>query len=123
MRDGERWVIHRMRIDNTWFTGSPTAIFAACHWRPRMSAPGQNQGSSRYPWACRARRILTRGATTQPPSLLRLPLLEETPVPDVHSSTTTSHDRAGRQGVVLRGRDAQPKAHAPHKESSTDADN
>jgi hypothetical protein len=29
VRDGERWVIHRMRIDNAWFTGSPTAIFNA----------------------------------------------------------------------------------------------
>lgn len=29
VRDGERWLIHRMRIDNTWFTGSPTAIFTA----------------------------------------------------------------------------------------------
>lgn len=27
-RDGDRWLIHRMRIDNTWFTGDPTAIFA-----------------------------------------------------------------------------------------------
>ncbi|MFI8977368.1 nuclear transport factor 2 family protein [Nocardia asteroides] len=27
-RDGERWLISRMRIDNTWFTGDPTAIFA-----------------------------------------------------------------------------------------------
>ncbi|MFJ9693730.1 nuclear transport factor 2 family protein [Kitasatospora sp. NPDC101183] len=27
VRDGHRWVIRRMRIDNTWFTGEPTAIF------------------------------------------------------------------------------------------------
>ena len=27
-RDGDRWLIARMRIDNTWFTGDPTAIFA-----------------------------------------------------------------------------------------------
>ncbi|MGA5817233.1 nuclear transport factor 2 family protein [Kitasatospora sp. NPDC094028] len=27
VRDGDRWVIRRMRIDNTWFTGNPTAIF------------------------------------------------------------------------------------------------
>jgi hypothetical protein len=27
VRDGERWIIHRMRIDNTWYTGDPTAIF------------------------------------------------------------------------------------------------
>ncbi|MBO8186350.1 nuclear transport factor 2 family protein [Streptomyces spirodelae] len=28
-RDGTRWLIHRMRIDNTWFTGDPNAIFTA----------------------------------------------------------------------------------------------
>lgn len=27
VRNGERWVIHRLRIDNAWFTGDPTAIF------------------------------------------------------------------------------------------------
>ncbi|KUL43804.1 hypothetical protein ADL22_13015 [Streptomyces sp. NRRL F-4489] len=27
VRDGDRWVIRRLRIDNTWFTGEPTAIF------------------------------------------------------------------------------------------------
>ena len=27
IRDGERWVMRRVRIDNTWFTGDPTAIF------------------------------------------------------------------------------------------------
>lgn len=27
IRDGERWVIRRMRIENTWYTGDPTAIF------------------------------------------------------------------------------------------------
>ncbi|MQY05816.1 nuclear transport factor 2 family protein [Actinomadura macrotermitis] len=27
-RDGGRWVITRMRIDNTWLTGDPAAIFA-----------------------------------------------------------------------------------------------
>ncbi|MFI0454454.1 nuclear transport factor 2 family protein [Actinomadura sp. 6N118] len=27
VRDGERWVIRRMRIDNAWYTGDPTAIF------------------------------------------------------------------------------------------------
>ncbi|MBO2462670.1 nuclear transport factor 2 family protein [Actinomadura violacea] len=27
IRDGDRWVIRRMRIDNTWYTGDPTAIF------------------------------------------------------------------------------------------------
>ncbi|MFI8913932.1 nuclear transport factor 2 family protein [Streptomyces sp. NPDC053513] len=26
-RDGDRWVIRRLRIDNTWYTGDPTAIF------------------------------------------------------------------------------------------------
>ena len=26
-RDGDRWVIRRMRIENAWFTGDPTAIF------------------------------------------------------------------------------------------------
>lgn len=29
IRDGERWIIGRMRIDNAWYTGDPTAIFAA----------------------------------------------------------------------------------------------
>ncbi|MEV0145855.1 MULTISPECIES: nuclear transport factor 2 family protein [unclassified Nonomuraea] len=28
IRDGERWVIRRMRIDNTWYVGDPAAIFA-----------------------------------------------------------------------------------------------
>ncbi|MFF8381649.1 nuclear transport factor 2 family protein [Streptomyces sp. NPDC015661] len=27
VRDGDRWVIRRLVIDNTWFTGEPTAIF------------------------------------------------------------------------------------------------
>ena len=27
VRDGHRWVIRRMRIENTWYTGDPTAIF------------------------------------------------------------------------------------------------
>ncbi|RMI29261.1 nuclear transport factor 2 family protein [Nocardia stercoris] len=27
VRDGDRWLIRRMRIDNTWYTGEPTAIF------------------------------------------------------------------------------------------------
>ncbi|MFJ9773578.1 nuclear transport factor 2 family protein [Kitasatospora sp. NPDC101157] len=27
VRDGDRWVIRRMSIDNTWFTGDPAAIF------------------------------------------------------------------------------------------------
>ncbi|MCK7626866.1 nuclear transport factor 2 family protein [Streptomyces sp. RS10V-4] len=27
VRDGDRWVIRRLRIDNTWYTGDPTAIF------------------------------------------------------------------------------------------------
>lgn len=27
VHDGDRWVIRRMRIANTWFTGDPTAIF------------------------------------------------------------------------------------------------
>lgn len=27
VRDGDRWVIRRLSIDNTWFTGEPTAIF------------------------------------------------------------------------------------------------
>lgn len=26
-RDGPRWLIHHMRIENTWYTGDPTAIF------------------------------------------------------------------------------------------------
>ncbi len=29
VRDGDRWVIHRLRIDNAWYTGDPTAIFDA----------------------------------------------------------------------------------------------
>lgn len=29
VRDGDRWVISRMRIDNTWYTGDPAAIFSA----------------------------------------------------------------------------------------------
>lgn len=29
VRDGTRWLIHRMRIGNAWFTGDPAAIFAA----------------------------------------------------------------------------------------------
>ncbi|MGV9833111.1 hypothetical protein ACWDUL_02745 [Nocardia niigatensis] len=28
-REGDRWLIRRMRIDNTWYTGDPTAIFGA----------------------------------------------------------------------------------------------
>jgi hypothetical protein len=27
VRDGERWVISRMRIENAWYVGDPTAIF------------------------------------------------------------------------------------------------
>jgi hypothetical protein len=27
VRDGERWVMRRVRIDNAWFTGDPNAIF------------------------------------------------------------------------------------------------
>ncbi|WP_084962010.1 nuclear transport factor 2 family protein [Thermoactinospora rubra] len=27
VRDGRRWTIHRMRIDNVWYTGDPTAVF------------------------------------------------------------------------------------------------
>lgn len=27
VRDGGRWVIRRLRIDNTWYTGEPAAIF------------------------------------------------------------------------------------------------
>ncbi|MCZ0983310.1 nuclear transport factor 2 family protein [Streptomyces diastatochromogenes] len=27
VRDGDRWVIRRLVIDNTWFLGEPTAIF------------------------------------------------------------------------------------------------
>jgi hypothetical protein len=27
VRDGRRWLIRRMRIDNAWFTGDPAAIF------------------------------------------------------------------------------------------------
>ncbi|NKZ03858.1 nuclear transport factor 2 family protein [Actinomadura latina] len=27
VRDGRRWVVHRMRIDNAWYLGDPTAIF------------------------------------------------------------------------------------------------
>jgi hypothetical protein len=27
LRDGDRWVISRLRIDNAWFTGDPAAIF------------------------------------------------------------------------------------------------
>jgi SnoaL-like domain len=27
VRDGDRWVIRRMRIENAWYTGDPTAIF------------------------------------------------------------------------------------------------
>ncbi|MEV4570461.1 nuclear transport factor 2 family protein [Nonomuraea sp. NPDC049419] len=29
VRDGRRWVIHRLRIDNAWYTGDPTAIFGS----------------------------------------------------------------------------------------------
>jgi hypothetical protein len=29
VRDGERWVVRRMRIDNAWFTGEPARIFQA----------------------------------------------------------------------------------------------
>lgn len=28
VRDGDRWLINRMRIDNSWFTGDPATIFA-----------------------------------------------------------------------------------------------
>ncbi|NEB18477.1 nuclear transport factor 2 family protein [Streptomyces coelicoflavus] len=27
VRDGDRWVIRRLRIDNSWYTGEPTVIF------------------------------------------------------------------------------------------------
>ena len=27
IRDGERWVIRELRIDNTWYVGDPAAIF------------------------------------------------------------------------------------------------
>ncbi|MFE3459898.1 nuclear transport factor 2 family protein [Nocardiopsis aegyptia] len=27
VRDGDRWVMSRVRIDNVWFTGDPTAVF------------------------------------------------------------------------------------------------
>jgi hypothetical protein len=27
VRDGRRWVMRRVRIDNAWYTGDPTAIF------------------------------------------------------------------------------------------------
>lgn len=27
-RDGQRWVMRRVRIDNVWYTGDPTAIFS-----------------------------------------------------------------------------------------------
>ncbi|GAB3959192.1 hypothetical protein GCM10029978_005750 [Actinoallomurus acanthiterrae] len=27
VRDGDRWVIRRVRIENAWYTGDPTAIF------------------------------------------------------------------------------------------------
>ncbi|MFI0405890.1 nuclear transport factor 2 family protein [Actinomadura sp. 3N508] len=27
VREGERWLIHRMRIDNTWYIGDPATIF------------------------------------------------------------------------------------------------
>ncbi|SEG16108.1 SnoaL-like domain-containing protein [Nonomuraea solani] len=29
VRDGERWVIRRLRIDNAWYTGDPVTIFGA----------------------------------------------------------------------------------------------
>ncbi|WP_245231810.1 nuclear transport factor 2 family protein [Streptomyces novaecaesareae] len=29
VRDGGRWLIRRMRIDNTWLTGDPAAVFGA----------------------------------------------------------------------------------------------
>ncbi|MFB7619153.1 nuclear transport factor 2 family protein [Kitasatospora sp. NPDC056181] len=29
VRDGSRWLIRRMRIDNTWYTGDPVAVFGA----------------------------------------------------------------------------------------------
>ncbi|MCG5216037.1 nuclear transport factor 2 family protein [Streptosporangium sp. KLBMP 9127] len=28
IRDGERWVLRHIRIDNAWYTGDPAAIFA-----------------------------------------------------------------------------------------------
>jgi hypothetical protein len=28
VRDGQRWVIRRMRIDSTWYLGDPVAIFS-----------------------------------------------------------------------------------------------
>ncbi|MFC5834421.1 nuclear transport factor 2 family protein [Nonomuraea insulae] len=28
IRDGDRWVIRHLRIDNAWYTGDPAAIFA-----------------------------------------------------------------------------------------------
>lgn len=27
VRDGRRWVLRRVRIDNAWYTGDPTAVF------------------------------------------------------------------------------------------------
>jgi hypothetical protein len=27
VRDGERWTMRRIRIDNVWYTGEPKAIF------------------------------------------------------------------------------------------------
>ncbi len=29
VRDGERWLIRHLRIDNAWFTGDPASIFGA----------------------------------------------------------------------------------------------
>ncbi|MFI5911490.1 nuclear transport factor 2 family protein [Dactylosporangium sp. NPDC051541] len=29
VRDGRRWVVQRMRIDNVWYTGEPSVIFGA----------------------------------------------------------------------------------------------
>ncbi|MDA2803425.1 nuclear transport factor 2 family protein [Nocardiopsis suaedae] len=29
VRDGDRWTVRRMRIENAWFTGAPAAIFGA----------------------------------------------------------------------------------------------
>lgn len=29
MRDGTRWVMRRIRIDNVWYTGDPAAVFGA----------------------------------------------------------------------------------------------
>lgn len=38
VRDGERWVIRRLHIDNVWYTGEPEAIFGGSTERKEKAA-------------------------------------------------------------------------------------